>query len=159
MERPSQTHSIRLRGPWQRSAGARFCSESSQRVQLPQQCLPSQSDDAAVTSQDLSSGSGAADGWDHCYRRSFNCPTGLQGSDRVDLVVQAIDHLVAIRLNDAIVWQVPADAQAGDARGVRVPITEQLQPHNQLDLQLRLPSPALPCLTGSISLEIVSSLS
>lgn len=159
MERPSQTHSIRLRGPWQRSAGARFCSESSQRVQLPQQRLPPQSDDVAVTSQDLSSHANAADGREHCYRRSFNCPTGLQASDRVELVVHQIDCLVAIRLNDEIVWQVPADAQTGDAKDVRVAITEQLLPHNQLDLQLLLPSPALPCLTGSISLEIVSLLS
>jgi len=124
-------HTIRLRRPWRRTAGQDGAIEN---VSLPDL-------------NPVASPSGSV-----LYERIFNCPTGLESGDRVCLVIGHLRashvsvHLNAISLLDTAVDNVVLP--------LRLDLTEQLQPSNQLAIQLQSTSQTTVSLDGDVCLQI-----
>ncbi len=142
----SERHRIRLRGPWWRSAGTVFDTAAAVRIRLPSTPAEQQGGDSTSPSSA-----------DYVFRRPFNRPTGLQGGDVVWLVLEGIADLQTVRLNDQPIWQ--RRSSTPESMPLEIAITKLLQDANQLELQLALPCPALPYLSGETRLEIAPGLS
>jgi hypothetical protein len=95
-----------------------------------------------------------AEGTVRCTRH-FNKPTGLDGGERVWLVIDGIASAATISLNGAAVGQV-SHVSPGDAP-TRFDITPLLLARSkiEIDLQLLQGSEPLACL-GEVRLEIAS---
>ena len=122
-------HTIRLRRPWKR-----FIDHSGDpdNVDVPDQTPLSAQPGTTLT-----------------YRRAFNRPTGLSPSDKVWLsVVQKAASSIQIVFNESIVFE------SETSNPIRVNISDQLQPSNQIAIRLTScgESPAL--LDGQVALEI-----
>ena len=68
------------------------------------------------------------------YRRKFGKPTGLQPSDRVELVCDGVDAFGTAELNETLLGDIPPGL-----RLTRFDITKLLQPRNQLIIEVSLP--------------------
>ncbi len=124
-------HVIRLRGPWHYEPLARtVLSGNGKTVVEPGELPP-----AGRTH--LPSDWGESLGRDFRgrvrYTRHFNRPTGLDGSQRVMLVVEQVDALGHISLNGELLGEVLGQG------GARFEVTSRLARHNMLAIEVELP--------------------
>ena len=63
------------------------------------------------------------------FTRHFNRPTGLDGGERVWLVIESLPGLVSVRLNGVVVGTSPPCP-------ARLEITELLQPRSELVIEV-----------------------
>ena len=120
----AEPHVIRLRGPWLLEPLTRDGAES----ELPAGGkVPVPGDWRELLGADFF---GCAR-----YTRRFNCPTNLEAGERVWLVLDGVDHQAGVNLNGHAL---------GVARGyqsaVRFDLTELLEPHNVLAIDVSLPA-------------------
>jgi beta-galactosidase/beta-glucuronidase len=117
-----QPHVIRLRGPWECQPLERFDASAdlpaAARVQAP--C-----DWAELLGHEFL---GRVR-----YTRRFNRPTNLDPHERVWLIIDGVDHHGLVTLNGTPLGQV-----AGCARPARFDVTELLQSHNTLEVEVSL---------------------
>lgn len=125
-------HAIRLHGPWQYRPLKRT-------VLLPDgtsQTEPSQLPPPGRLN--IPCDWGATLGEDFrgrvLYERGFNRPTGLEDVVRVELVIEQIDAFGRTVLNATLLGEITADDQL-----VRYNITQLLQSHNTLQIEVELP--------------------
>ena len=82
------------------------------------------------------------------HARRFNCPTGLDESERVWIVVESTAGSAVVRLNGQEVGRL-----AGGAAG-EFDVTALLCPHNEIQIDLQPPQPPQETLPGKVRLEI-----
>ena len=126
-------HIIRLRGPWQVEAVARF-------VPLPDGSYRPDHDNLPVAARmtmpaDWSAVCGADFLGRVRYRRAFNKPTGLESGERVFLVVERPRSWGRGELNGKPL----GDVARGESMG-RFDVTAILEPHNQLEILVEHPA-------------------
>lgn len=85
-----------------------------------------------------------------CYRRQFNCPTGLSSETQLFLMFQGCEHLESVKLN-----QAPLPLEDLDHRLRRAQVAHLLPGANRLELQLCASEGKEPRLSGQVWLEIV----
>jgi hypothetical protein len=120
-------HIIRLRGPWQVEALARFVPQPDGSYRLDHENLPAA---VRVTMPvDWSSTLGSEFLGRVRYRRTFNKPTGLASGERVFLVVEPPRSSACITWKGDLVGFV----HPGEAAG-RFDITRLLEDHNQVEI-------------------------
>ncbi|NUQ65201.1 MAG: hypothetical protein HUU20_22270 [Pirellulales bacterium] len=87
------------------------------------------------------------------WERKFNRPTGLEGKERVWVVVEHLRGGGEVRLNGRFLGGITAESGEG-----RFEITGQLEIHNLLTLLVAgMPTPLPPALPGAVRLEIIES--
>lgn len=128
---PSSYHVIRLRGPWQIEPLARYVGTGASGHNEETRDLPRGG--KTQVPGDWAELLGA----DFCgrvrYTRRFNCPTNLEPSERVWLVLEGIDHEAVATLN-----RQPLGRLRGGECPHRLEITPVLLPHNLLSLEVCL---------------------
>jgi hypothetical protein len=133
-------HTIRLRRPWRREVeqgGAVDQGGVVEKADVPD------SDPVAAPSGTV------------VYRRSFNCPSGLESGDRVWLHFECFQAARAsVELNTHVL--LDADPDAIDFP-LRLEVTEQLTPSNQLTVRLEPASQSNASIDGEVSLQIVAA--
>jgi hypothetical protein len=93
------------------------------------------------------------------FSRHFNRPTGLDGGDRVWLVIEGAAPPLAVSLNGHHVGQasrLPAHIAATSGRESHYEITPLLQPRNKLEIDLPASPSDAPSALGLVRLEIES---
>lgn len=124
------THNIRLRRPWHKTLVG---SDVVTRVDVPES--PGEAADQASTYQ---------------YARRFNCPTGLDSQSKVHLAISGWNgQIVSILLNGH-----PLEP---GTQSMNVDVTDLLEPHNQIIIQLTGTHKAPASLTGEVGLAITKA--
>jgi hypothetical protein len=125
-------HTIRLRGPWQVEAVARFVLQADGTYAISYDGLPAAA--RATMPADWSALLGADFLGRVRYRRTFQKPTGLESGERVWLVIEEPRSFGRTELNRKRL----GDARCG--RALRVDITEMLEDHNRLEILVEHPA-------------------
>jgi beta-galactosidase/beta-glucuronidase len=115
----SETHRIRLRGPW------RFRVLSEQPARSGRVALPC----------DWSTSLGADFRGRVAYTRRFQRPTGLSPGQRVELVLDGVDAFGSVSLNGSGLLEIPPGGAPA-----RVDIAPLLTDRNELVVEVELPS-------------------
>lgn len=90
------------------------------------------------------------------HTRRFNKPTGLDGGERVWLVLNRTAVPALIRVNDVPVGLAPRLSQSDDP--IRCDISSLLAPRNKIEIDLLLPGDDQPSASpGDVHLEIESA--
>lgn len=122
-------HVIRLRKPWDRTDAP---SAQRRRIDVPEPIDADEARSAVSTAT---------------YQRRFNRPTGLQPGTRVAMrITDWSGELQSLSLNGRELPVGPAPLE--------VDLSDQLQPHNRLELSLSPDSDAAPRLSGEVTLVI-----
>ena len=122
-------HVIRLRRPWQRCCDG----TADERVDVP--------DDEPFTTESGSVGTSVR------YRRSFNCPSGLQSHTVVVLRVRRwTGKMTSLVFNGTPVTTSGCPLE--------VDLSRWIEPHNTIELTLESENGESPRLTGEVSLNI-----
>ncbi len=126
-------HIIRLRGPWEKQVDGRG---EVIRVDVPDIETPTL---AVAEAGDRRASI--------LYSRNFNLPSGLDPQDRVRLNIAAwLGRLRSVRLNGRTL-------AIGDAP-LRIDLTDRLQRHNSIRLELHADAGEQPRLCGEVTLSI-----
>jgi hypothetical protein len=126
------THTIRLRGPWQLQAVARFVARSDGHFEVVHDDLPTST--RATMPADWSESFGPRFLGRVRYVRTFQKPTGLDAGERVWLVVEPPRSLGTVRLANQMLGTVRIDEPAG-----RFDITSLLADRNTLEIVVEHP--------------------
>ena len=126
-------HTIRLRGPWQVEAVARFVLQDDGTYLSVTDDLPA---GARVTMPADWSATLGRDFYGRVrYVRTFNKPTGLESGERVFLVVEPPRSEACITLKKELVGFVYSGQPAG-----RFDVTDRLEDHNEVEILVDHPS-------------------
>jgi hypothetical protein len=126
-------HTIRLRGPWQLEAVARFVARRDGSFEAAGDDLPTST--RATMPADWSQSFGPGFLGRVRYVRSFQTPTGLEPGDKVWLVVEPPRSQGIVRLSDRQLGTVQRDRPAG-----RFDITSLLTDRNLLEVVVEHPA-------------------
>jgi hypothetical protein len=126
-------HTIRLRGPWEIEAVAKFELQPDGSYRAVRDGLPTAS--RATMPADWSQTLGADFLGRVQYRRTFHMPAGLGASEQVWLVAEPLRSRGRIELNGASLGEVSPHALFG-----RFNITDVLQEHNRLTIEVEHPA-------------------
>ena len=149
-------HIIRLRGPWQLQAVARFAARADGHYGVVRDDLPTST--RATMPADWSESFGPGFLGRVRYVRTFQKPTGLDAGERVWLVVEAPRSKAIVRLADQSLGSVLVDGPAG-----RFDISSLLADRNMLEIMVEHPVPdeqshsvdaAAICLPGGLIGEV-----
>lgn len=88
------------------------------------------------------------------FTRRFNCPTNLEATDRVDLILDGVNGTAEIKLN-----QQPVGTVREPNHTARFDVTAALQLHNLLEITINWngPTTELGGLWAPVALEITSA--
>jgi hypothetical protein len=125
-------HTIRLRGPWQLQAVARFVARADGHYEVVRDDLPTST--RATMPADWSESFGLRFLGRVRYVRTFQKPTGLDAGERVWLVVEPPRSQVTARLAERTLGSVQANGPAG-----RFDITSLLADRNMLEIVVEHP--------------------
>jgi hypothetical protein len=129
----SSTHIIRLRGPWQLEAVARFVPRPDGHYRTVGDDLPTTT--RATMPADWSESFGSEFLGRVRYVRTFQKPTGLESGERVWLVVEPPRSLGTVRLADQLLGTVSRDGAAS-----RFDISSLLADRNRLEIVVEHPA-------------------
>ncbi len=125
-------HVIRLRGPWHYQPLARtVLLDNGTTRQQPGQLPPP---GKARMPSDWSQSLGADFRGRVRFTRFFHRPTGLDGRQRIELVVHQVDAFGSVSLNGTFLGEICMDAGP-----VRFDISHQLESRNELTIEVELP--------------------
>lgn len=130
---PDAAHSFRLRGPWQYQAMARTVLLGDGSTEIVDETLLPPGGHVEMPT-DWGATLGENFRGQVMYRRHFGCPTGLEPSDRVVLVIDRVDAFGTVALNGLPIGIVPAGGEPA-----RFDITSDLKPRNQVAILVELP--------------------
>ncbi|MFO1095994.1 MAG: hypothetical protein U0992_22210 [Planctomycetaceae bacterium] len=129
------THSIKLKGPWTvRLLPSSGATGEPQVVHLPADWKAVFGDVAGTA----------------VFQRRFNRPTGLTAGHRVRIQLHGVTELIAVRLNDR-----PRPVELGTDGTASVDLTDGLQPHNVLSVEIRFDPCAQPGRPGGLWQPVV----
>lgn len=126
-------HIIRLRGPWQVEALARFVPHLDGTFSIADDNLPAAADRGVVPA-DWSADLGDGFLGRVRYRRAFNKPTGLNGGERVFLVIEPPRSAGVVQLNGERLGVVSCRPAVG-----RYDVTDLLEGFNQVEVLVEHP--------------------
>jgi hypothetical protein len=126
-------HTIRLRGPWQLEAVARFVARADGGYDVVGDDLPAPA--RATMPADWSEAFGPGFLGRVRYMRTFQKPTGLETGERVWLVVEPPRSQATVHLADRSLGTVKADGPAA-----RFDITPLLADRNRLEIVIEHPA-------------------